>query len=113
MAKGKEIIRKPPGKIKASILGWLGVPVGLADPAFWAALGRGGDAAGQTVNERSVLGLSAAWSGSGLVSESIGKTASATPRFKHITKRWEHGIAILGQHGAEYATARQRVRRGV
>ena len=50
---------KKPGKIKAALLDWLGVPVGLSDVAFWQNFGT--TAAGQTVNEKSMLQLSAVW----------------------------------------------------
>lgn len=64
---------KRPGKIRAALLNWLGVPTGLLDQDFWAAVaaGAGGTAAGQTVTERTVLSLSAAWACNRLISESI------------------------------------------
>ena len=36
---------KKPGRIKAAVLNWLGVPVGLTDDAFWSSFGT--TAAGQ------------------------------------------------------------------
>jgi len=60
---------KKPGRIKAAILDWLGVPVGLTDDAFWSSVGT--TAAGQTVNERSILQLSAVWACARIISETI------------------------------------------
>ncbi|MEN5419002.1 phage portal protein [Stenotrophomonas sp. TWI169] len=56
----KDAKQKGPGRIKSSVLRWLGVPIGLADEAFWAAWSGGGSSAGKTVNQRTVLQLSAA-----------------------------------------------------
>lgn len=60
---------KKPGKIKAALLDWLGVPIGLSDTAFWQNFGT--TAAGQTVNEKSMMQLSAVWSCVRLISETI------------------------------------------
>lgn len=60
---------KKPGRIKAAILGWLGVPVGLTDEAFWAAFGT--SEAGQQVTERTVLQLSTVWACARLIAETI------------------------------------------
>lgn len=64
---------KRPGKIRSTLLSWLGVPVELTNPDFWRAYisAQGGTAAGQVVNERTVLSLSAAWACTRLISESI------------------------------------------
>ncbi len=56
----KDAKQKGPGKIKSSVLRWLGVPIGLTDEAFWAAWSGGGSSAGKSVNQRTVLQLSAA-----------------------------------------------------
>ncbi|MCU1123536.1 phage portal protein [Stenotrophomonas pavanii] len=56
----KDAKQKGPGKIKSSVLRWLGVPIGLTDEAFWSAWSGGGSSAGKTVNQRTVLHLSAA-----------------------------------------------------
>ncbi|GAB3099743.1 phage portal protein [Aestuariicella hydrocarbonica] len=61
---------KKPGKVKSALLNWLGVPIGLTDEAFWSAWNT--NVAGQTVNEQSVLSLSAAWACTRLISECIG-----------------------------------------
>ena len=60
---------KKPGRIKAAGLGWLGVPVGLTDEAFWSAFGT--SEAGQQVNERTVLQLSTVWACARIISETI------------------------------------------
>jgi HK97 family phage portal protein len=60
---------KKPGRIKAAVLNWLGVPVGLTDDAFWSAFGA--TAAGQQVNERSILQLSAVWACARIIAETI------------------------------------------
>ncbi|MFV0508737.1 MAG: phage portal protein [Shewanella algae] len=63
---------KKPGRVKAALLNWLGVPISLQDEAFWQAWINNSSAAGQTVNDKTVMSLSAAWACSRLVSESIG-----------------------------------------
>lgn len=60
---------KKPGRVKAAVLSWLGVPVGLTDEAFWSSFGT--SAAGQQVNERSVLQLSAVWACARIIAETI------------------------------------------
>lgn len=60
---------KKPGRIKAAVLGWLGVPVSLTDEAFWSAFGT--SEAGQQVNERTVLQLSTVWACARIISETI------------------------------------------
>ncbi len=60
---------KKPGRVKAALLEWLGVPVGLTDEAFWANFGA--NTAGQQVNERSVLQLSAVWACARIIAETI------------------------------------------
>lgn len=60
---------KKVGRIKAAILEWLGVPIGLTDAAFWSNFST--REAGQDVSESSILKLSAAWSCVRLISETI------------------------------------------
>ncbi|MDT4838482.1 phage portal protein, HK97 family [compost metagenome] len=60
---------KKPGRLKAALLNWLGVPVGLTDEAFWNSFGT--SVAGQAVNECSVLKLSAVWACARLIAETI------------------------------------------
>lgn len=60
-----------PGRVKAAVLNWLGVPIGLTDESFWAAWGATRSSAGQCVNESTVMTLSAAWACTRLISETI------------------------------------------
>jgi len=60
---------KKPGRIKAAVLNWLGVPIGLTDEAFWASFA--GNEAGQQVNERTVLQLSTVWACARIIAETI------------------------------------------
>jgi len=66
---------KKPGKIKsavqASVLKWLGVPIGLTDESFWSEWLGNTSSAGQSVTNKSVLGLSAAWACTRLICETI------------------------------------------
>ncbi|MFV5212704.1 phage portal protein [Azonexus caeni] len=62
---------KQPGRIKAAILDWLGVPVGLTDPEFWRELSVSSSASGQSVTADSMLSLSAVWACARLISETI------------------------------------------
>lgn len=66
---------KKPGRIKSAVLNWLGVPIGLTDANFWAEWGSSGNAAGQTINQKTVLSLSVAWACSRLIAE----TAATLP----------------------------------
>lgn len=61
--------KKPTGKIKAALLDWLGIPVGLTDGAFWSQTVT--NAAGQTVNEQTILKLTAVWACGRLISQTI------------------------------------------
>lgn len=61
--------QKKPGRVKAAVLNWLGVPVGLTDEAFWSQFGT--DVAGQQVNEGTVMQLSAVWACVRLIAETI------------------------------------------
>lgn len=63
---------KQPGKVKAAILNWLGVPVQLTDSAFWSQWLSSRSAAGQQINEDSVMSISAAWACARLISETVG-----------------------------------------
>lgn len=60
-----------PSRIKAAILDWLGVPVGLTDPAFWSDLVGANSSAGQNVTAERILSLSAVWACARLISETI------------------------------------------
>ena len=60
---------KKPGRIKAAVLGWLGVPVGLTDDGFWSQFGV--NVAGQQVSEHTILQLSAVWACARIIAETI------------------------------------------
>lgn len=66
---------KKPGFIRAALLNWLGVPVGLTDAKFWEMWSAQTNAAGQTINENTVMSLSAAWACTRLIAE----TAATLP----------------------------------
>lgn len=61
---------KKPGKLKAALLEWMGVPISLMDTEFWRHFGNT-NVAGQVVNEKTVLQLSAVWSCVRLIAETI------------------------------------------
>lgn len=108
------------GKIKNAILGYLGIPFGLNSP-FWAEWV--GKTAGQCVNEKTVLSLSAAWACIKLISEATSslplhlyertpdgrKRADSHPLYYVIHQRpntkstaityWEAVIAAMLLHG--------------
>lgn len=60
-----------PGRIKAAILDWLGVPIGLKDGGFWSEYYGASSSAGVSVNERRMLSLSTVWACTRLISETI------------------------------------------
>lgn len=66
----KKITDKKPGKLRAALLGWLGVPIDLFNTAFWSEVG-GTKVAGQNVNSDTALRLSAVWSCVRLIAETI------------------------------------------
>lgn len=61
---------KKPGRVKAAILDWLGVPIDLMNDDFWKFFGNQ-NVAGQVVNEKTVMQLSAVWSCVRLIAETI------------------------------------------
>jgi HK97 family phage portal protein len=61
----------PVGRIKASILRWLGVPISLADGSFWAEMYGSQSAAGPFVTVDKALQLSTVWACVRLLSETI------------------------------------------
>lgn len=61
---------KKPGRIKAALLDWLGVPVDLMDADFWKFFGNN-NVAGQVVNQTTVLQLSTVWACVRLIAETI------------------------------------------
>jgi HK97 family phage portal protein len=60
---------KKPGRVKAMLQSWLGVPVGLTTDDFWKLWGS--NKAGQQVNPNTVLSLSAAFACTRLISEVV------------------------------------------
>jgi len=63
---------KKPGRVKAALLNWLGIPIDLTSDSFWKAWASSANAAGQTVNQETVMSLSAAWACTRLIAESVG-----------------------------------------
>ncbi len=55
----------------SAVLDWWGVPVSPTDSAFWAGWGSSRSSAGQSVNENTVMSLSAAWACTRLLSETV------------------------------------------
>ncbi|VVE87567.1 phage portal protein [Pandoraea bronchicola] len=67
----KQSKQKSPGRIKASVLKWLGVPISLTDGSFWSTWGGVASSSGETVTVDSALQLSAAWACVRLIAETI------------------------------------------
>lgn len=63
--------QKSQGRIKSSVLKWLGVPISLTDGSFWAAWSGIESASGEAVTTDSALRLSAVWSCVRLIAETI------------------------------------------
>lgn len=61
---------KKPGRVKAALLDWLGVPIDLMNDDFWKLFANN-NVAGQVVNEKTVMQLSAVWSCVRLIAETI------------------------------------------
>lgn len=66
---------KSPWRVKSAILNWLGVPIELTNSEFWSYWIGSSNSAGQSVNEKTVMSLSAAWACTRLISE----TAATLP----------------------------------
>lgn len=60
---------KSPGHVKSAILNWLGVPIELTNGEFFSYWNGSSNSAGQAVNEKTVMSLSAAWACTRLISE--------------------------------------------
>ena len=82
---------KKPGRVKAALLEWLGVPIDLMDSNFWKYFGNQ-NVAGQVVNQTTVLQLSAVWACVRLISETI----STLPL--HVYKRTADGREVARDH---------------
>lgn len=66
-----ETKKKQPGRIKSTVLKWLGVPIALTDSGFWSAFGGNGSFNGKSVTVDSALQLSTVWACVRLISETI------------------------------------------
>lgn len=62
---------KKPGRFKAAVLNWLGVPVHLTDADFWGSFLGTTSSSGVEVNESAMLSLSTVWACARLISETI------------------------------------------
>lgn len=62
---------KPPGRIKSSVLKWLGVPISLTDGSFWSSWNGSSNWTGERVSVDSALQLSTAWACVRLISETL------------------------------------------
>jgi HK97 family phage portal protein len=74
MKQRKEVVQRPRGlgnRIRASVLGWLGQPIGLTTTDFWSAWAGYPNASGQCVNVTSALALAAFVACIRLIAESI------------------------------------------
>lgn len=60
---------KSPSRVKSAILNWLGVPIELTNGEFFSYWNGSSNSAGQAVNEKTVMSLSAAWACTRLISE--------------------------------------------
>lgn len=63
--------KEKPGRIRAAVLEWLGVPISLTDGSFWAAWNGTQSTSGQNVTPDSAMQLSAVWACTRLISETI------------------------------------------
>lgn len=61
---------KKPGRVKAALLDWLGVPIDLMNDDFWKLFANT-NVAGQVINQTTVMQLSAVWSCVRLIAETI------------------------------------------
>jgi HK97 family phage portal protein len=82
---------KKPGRVKAALLDWLGVPIDLMNEDFWKYFGNQ-NVAGQVINEKTVMQLSAVWSCVRLIAETI----STLPL--QIYKRTDGGRVSASDH---------------
>lgn len=62
---------KKPGRFKAALLNWLGVPIGLTNGEFWSALGGAQTASGKIVTVDSALQISTVWACVRLLAETV------------------------------------------
>src|SRR5690606_10419102 len=62
---------KPPGRIKSSVLNWLGVPISLTDGSFWQSFYGIESYAGKSVTVNSALQLSTVWACVNLLARTV------------------------------------------
>ena len=60
-----------PGRIRAAVLSWLGVPISLTDSDFWSSFFGASSSSGVTVTDERMLRLSTVWACARLISETI------------------------------------------
>lgn len=63
--------QKPPGRFKASVLKWLGVPIALTDTSFWQSFYGAESYSGKSVTINTALQLSTVWACVNLLSRTI------------------------------------------
>jgi HK97 family phage portal protein len=69
--KKTAMVKSKPGRIRAALLDWLGVPIAPTDGAFWSEYYGSTTEAGVTVSVTTALQLDAVWSCVRLISETI------------------------------------------
>ena len=62
---------KKPGRVKAALLNWLGVPISLTDGTFWTEWFGSSTATGKSVTVDSALQISTVWACVRLLSETV------------------------------------------
>lgn len=65
------VLDKPPGRVRATLLKWLGVPVTARDGAFWSEYYGTSTASGKSVSVDSAMQIDAVWACVRLVSETV------------------------------------------
>lgn len=83
-----------PGRFKAAVLDWLGIPVSLTDTAFWNELATNNS--GVCVNQTTMLKLSAVWACTRLISETIATLPLS------IYERTSAGKRVADQHPLQF-----------
>lgn len=87
---------KSPGRVKSAILNWLGVPIELTNGEFFSYWNGSSNSAGQAVNEKTVMSLSAAWACNRLISQTV-----ATLPLK-VYERTPNGRKLAPSHPLYY-----------
>lgn len=84
--------KEKPGRIRAAVLEWLGVPISLTDGDFWSTWAGTRSTSGQEVTERNALQLSAVWACVRLISETIATLPLS------MYERTSSGKRVASQH---------------